>query len=123
MDFVRVEGCKEVNPELVKARLGIQPGDQMSLDDLQASLTRVYAMGDFEVADFRVGEEQGQAGDRRQRQEKPWGPDYLRFGLNLATDFSAGSSYAILAEHRMTNMNRPRRRVAQHAGDRGHPGC
>ena len=26
VDFVRIEGCKEVNPELVKARLRIEPG-------------------------------------------------------------------------------------------------
>ena len=106
VDFVRVEGCKVVNPELVKARLNIQPGAQISLDDLQRGLTRVYAMGDFEVADFHVSEEQGKRGIVVTVREKPWGPDYLRFGLNLATDFSAGSSYNILVEHRKTNMNR-----------------
>ncbi len=106
VDFVRVEGCVNVNPERVKARLDIQPGAKISPDDLQTSLTRVYAMGDFEVANFRISEEQGQRGIVVTVKEKPWGPDYLRFGLNLATDMSAGSSFNILLEHRKTNMNR-----------------
>ena len=63
-------------------------------------------MGDFEVVDFRIKEEQGKLGAVVTVKEKPWGPDYLRFGLNLATDFSAGSSYNILLEHRKSNMNR-----------------
>ena len=106
MDFVRIEGCKEVNPELVKARLRIEPGAELSVEDFKAGVTRVYTMGDFEVVDFRIKEEQGKLGAVVTVKEKPWGPDYLRFGLNLATDFSAGSSYNILVEHRKTNMNR-----------------
>jgi NTE family protein len=38
--------------------------------------------------------------------EKPWGPDYLRLGLNLQSNANGGSSYGLLAEHRMTNLNR-----------------
>jgi len=106
VSFVRIEGCQEVNPELVKAKLRIEPGDALSVEDFKAGVTRVYTMGDFEVVDFRIKEEQGQLGAVITVKEKPWGPDYLRFGLNLNTDFSAGSSYNILVEHRKSNMNR-----------------
>jgi NTE family protein len=106
VSFVRIEGCKEVNPELVKAKLRIEPGAELSVEDFKAGVTRVYTMGDFEVVDFRIKEEQGKLGAVVTVKEKPWGPDYLRFGLNLATDFSAGSSYNILFEHRKSNMNR-----------------
>jgi len=104
--FVRIEGCKEVNPELVKAKLRIEPGDELNIEAFKAAVTRVYTMGDFEVVDFRIKEEQGKLGAVVTVKEKPWGPDYLRFGLNLNTDFSAGSSYNILVEHRKSNMNR-----------------
>jgi NTE family protein len=106
VDFVKVAGLDKVNPKLVESRLRIRQGEQLSLENLKADLTRVYAMGDFEVVDFRVAEEQGKRGIVVSAKEKPWGPNYMRLGLNLQTDFSAGSSYSILAEHRKTNMNR-----------------
>jgi NTE family protein len=105
VDFVKVTGCDKVNPRLVESRLSIKPGDQLNLANLQGDLTRVYAMGDFEVVDFRTVEEQGKKGIVVAAKEKPWGPDYLRLGINLQTDFSAGSSYSLRAEHRMTNLN------------------
>jgi NTE family protein len=103
--FVKVAGLKTVNPALVKSRLSIKPGDRLNLENLQADLTRVYAMGDFEVVDFRVAQEDGKQGVVVAAKEKPWGPDYMRFGLNLATDASGSSSYSLLAELRMTNLN------------------
>lgn len=105
VEFIKITGLKEVNPELVKARLSLKPGDQLSLDQLKADLTRVYAMGDFEVVDFRVVEEGGKRGVEVKATEKPWGPNYLRLGLNLQTDMQAGSSYSLLGEWRFTNLN------------------
>jgi len=105
VEFVKVTGLKEVNPELVTSRISLKPGDQLNLKQLQADLTRIYAMGDFEVVDFRVAEEEGKRGIVVAAKEKPWGPDYLRLGLNLQTDASASSTYSVLAEWRLTNLN------------------
>lgn len=106
VEFVKVVGCNRVNPELVVSRLRIRPGERLNLEQIKADVTRVYAMGDFEVVDFRVGEERGMRGIVVTAREKPWGPAYLHLGLNLQTDFSAGSDYALIAEHRVTNLNR-----------------
>lgn len=32
--------------------------------------------------------------------EKEWGPDYLRFGLGLASDFQGDSQFNVLASYR-----------------------
>jgi NTE family protein len=37
--------------------------------------------------------------------EKPWGPGYLRFGLNLASDFRSESDYNLRALYRRTWVN------------------
>ena len=37
--------------------------------------------------------------------EKAWGPNYLRFGLGLSSDFSGEASFNVLASHRMTWLN------------------
>jgi len=37
--------------------------------------------------------------------EKSWGPNYLRFGLGLSSDFSGDAYFNILASHRRTWLN------------------
>jgi len=37
---------------------------------------------------------------------KPWGPNYLRFGLSLESSFDGGSSYNILIDYTMRWVNR-----------------
>ena len=37
--------------------------------------------------------------------EKPWGPDYLRFGMNLSSDFRTESPYNLRALYRKTWIN------------------
>ena len=106
VEFVKVVGCDKVNPELVKSRVRIKPGEQLSLDELKEDLTRIYAMGDFEIVYFQIVEEQGKRGIEITVKEKSWGPGYMRLGLNLQTDSSADSSFAFRVEHRLTNLNR-----------------
>jgi NTE family protein len=38
--------------------------------------------------------------------EKSWGPDYLRFGLGLASDFSGDSQFNALVQYRRSWLNR-----------------
>jgi NTE family protein len=37
--------------------------------------------------------------------EKSWGPNYLRFGLGLSTDFAGNSNFNVLADNRVTWLN------------------
>ena len=38
--------------------------------------------------------------------EKSWGPDYLRFGLGLETDFQGDNSFNVLVQYRKSWLNR-----------------
>ena len=38
--------------------------------------------------------------------EKSWGPDYLRFGLGLASDFQGDNQFNLLVQYRKTWLNR-----------------
>ena len=38
--------------------------------------------------------------------EKSWGPDYLRFGLGLASDFQGDNAFNLLVQYRKTWLNR-----------------
>jgi len=67
--------------------------DLTSAARLDAALTTLYSRGNFESVDYalRAGN-QGDVLELRARRNS-WGPNYVRFGLNLEDDFSGNSSY------------------------------
>ena len=66
-----------------------KPGEPLTEDKLGADLRRIYGTGDYESISYRiVGGETGPRAMLIEPVEKSWGPDYLRFGLGLASDFS-----------------------------------
>ena len=68
-------------------------------------MRRLYGTGDFEHVSYRVLEEDGQRVLAINAAEKTWGPDYLRFGLGLSSDFDGDSSFNLLGSYRQTWLN------------------
>jgi NTE family protein len=78
------------------------PIDQPTLD---RDLRRLYGTGDFEHVNYRLLEEPGKRILSVDAVEKSWGPNYLRFGLGLTTDFRGDAYFNLLASYRMTWLN------------------
>ncbi len=106
VDEIRFEGLKRTNPAVLRALVASKPGEPLTEEQVSADLRRIYGRGDFESIDYQIRAE----GERRilviQPQEKEWGPDYLRFGLGIASDFQGQNFFNILAQYRRTWMNR-----------------
>ena len=105
IDFVKIEPPVRVAPQAIKERIRTQPGTTLDTKKLQRDLTRIYAIGDFEQVDFKITTEGSKKGLLIDTKEKPWGPNYVRFGLNLIDDFRGDSFYNILMDYRMTQVN------------------
>ncbi len=104
---IRVEGLKRTNPAVAKSLIESKPGEPLTEDKLGADLRRIYGTGDFESISYRiVGGETGPRAMVIEPVEKSWGPDYLRFGLGLASDFSGDSQFNALVQYRKSWMNR-----------------
>lgn len=105
VDEIRFVNLKRVNPEEAKYVMVTavkQPIDQAELD---ADMRRLYGTGDFEHVNFRTlseGEHRVLAIDAV---EKSWGPNYLRFGLGLDTDFGSETHASLMASYRATWLN------------------
>ena len=106
IDEIRFEGLQRSNPEVLRPLVQSQPGEPLSEEKIAADLRRIYGRGDFESVGYRIAEESGRRILLIQPREKTWGPDYLRFGVGLATDFSGQSPFNMLASYRKTWMNR-----------------
>ncbi len=107
VDEIRVEGVKRTNPAVAEALVESKAGEPLTEDKLGADLRRIYGTGDYESISYRiVGGETGPRALLIQPIEKSWGPDYLRFGLALASDFSGDSQFNALVQYRKSWINR-----------------
>ena len=106
VDEIRFEGLKRTNPEVLRELVRSKPGEPLSEVKVGEDLRRIYGRGDFESIGYRIDEEAGKRVMVISPQEKSWGPNYLRFGLGLATDFQGESVVSVLLSHRQTWLNR-----------------
>ncbi|UCF74860.1 MAG: patatin-like phospholipase family protein [Betaproteobacteria bacterium] len=103
---------KRVNPKVIEGELEEVPGiglrrreeTDFSLEHLNERLVQVYGRGDFENIGYSLVDSDGRHTVLIEGVEKSWGPDYLRFGLGLATDTDQ-TRFNALASHRRTWIN------------------
>ena len=105
IDFVRVEVDGSVAPERVAALMTTRGGGRLDLRTLKQDIDRIYAIGQFQTVGFRLVDEPAGRGLVVRAKEKPWGPRYLRFGLNASDDFQGGSAYTVNAEYVVTDID------------------
>jgi NTE family protein len=102
IDEIRFEGVERTNSVVLARVMETKPGDEVTEESLLKDLRRIYGRGDFESVDYRI--EQGPAGRVLvvQVHEKDNGPNYLRFGMSLATESKGDSYFNVLASYRAT---------------------
>jgi len=105
IDRVRVKNRSGLSPKAVEARLGDVTGGPLDVDALQQDIADIYALDTFETVTWRVREEGTLNTLEIESTGKNWGPNYLRFGLNLEDDFEGGSNYNAAARLTMTEVN------------------
>ena len=106
LDFVTVEGTHYANPEALEEQMETKPDKPFSMKTLESDLSRLYGRGEFDQIDYqlvRVGQRQGLVVNV---QEKSWGPNYLRFGTSLSTDFQGDTFFNLMAGHKRVWLNR-----------------
>ncbi|HEX4781588.1 MAG TPA: patatin-like phospholipase family protein [Usitatibacter sp.] len=105
IDKVEIANTRFVNPETVRSAVSQQEGQPLDSQKLSQDLVSEYSQGDLHSLDYSVLRERDKTILRITPVEKPWGPDYLRFGMGLATDFRAESLYNVRALYRRTWLN------------------
>jgi len=83
IDEIQIAGLKNVNPEAVRKHLHVHPGEQLNTKQLDRDIGHIYGDGDYESVDYSLLTTRDRNILRITPTEKNWGPNYLRFGLNL----------------------------------------
>jgi NTE family protein len=94
-----------VNPD--SARVQVRTGAVQHMDraELADQIESLMATDDFEQVRYRFADEDGKRVLVLEPVAKRWGPNYLRFGLSLSSDFEGDSSFNVLVDHRATWLN------------------
>jgi NTE family protein len=107
VDAVRVTGTKRVNPEVVAAAIRSEAGAPLDTAVIDEDIKRIYARGHFERVNYALATDPAVGRVLvADVAEKSWGPNYLRVGLSLATDFGGDNFYTLIATYRATLLNR-----------------
>ncbi|MGO8854724.1 MAG: patatin-like phospholipase family protein [Steroidobacteraceae bacterium] len=126
IQFVRVDQPSKRYEKTILAEMQPLVGKPLDPDQVGARITELYGLGNFETLDYSLvkqaatapataasagtgeGSDAGEAdetGLEIHARRKSWGPNYVRFGLNLEDDFQGNSHYNAAARFLMTEIN------------------
>lgn len=97
--FVDFEGSAVTSPQRLAPRLESKPGQAFDPARAERDARRLAASGDYVRADYHLTRTAQGEGLVFELQDKPWGPHYLRLGLDLSTDFASRSSLDVKIAH------------------------
>ena len=81
-------------------------GEPMGLRSIFIDLRRLYGLGDFQTVDFGFEDRGEETGIVIGMREKPWGPTYMHFGLEISSDFDGATDLELLVNVTKTRINR-----------------
>ena len=102
VDRIEVARTRFVNPDTIRAAIHQRTGEPLDAERLTHDLVREFGQGDLSSLDYSVARERDRTILTVTPVEKEWGPDYLRFGLNLSSDFRSESRFNLRALYRRT---------------------
>ncbi len=105
IDEVRLAGFSVTNPDVMRTYLQVKAGDTYDAAQATEDTNRLVARGDFVSVDYRLEVVDGRNVLTYTAVEKPWGPNYLLFDLNLSTDFHAQTEWGARADFEMRWLN------------------
>ncbi len=126
IQFVRVDEQSKRYEKTIMAEMQPLVGKPLDLDQVGKRITELYGLGNFETLDYSLAERPAvqanpgadasnaaagtatggeESGFEVRARRKSWGPNYLRFGLNLADDFQGNSRYNAAARFVLTEIN------------------
>jgi len=104
--FVRTDRRSERYTERIQAELGPVLGKPLDPVEMDERLSHFYGSDNFEALDYRLVRDGVLTGIEVSARRKSWGPNYLRFGLELQDDFEGGNSFSAGVRAQVTEVNR-----------------
>ena len=96
---VRFQGSEYTSPQRYASQLESKVGGEFDEGMAERDARRLAASGDYTRADFKLVSTPNGDGLVFDLEDKPWGPNYFRVGLDMSTDFRGDSRFNIKISH------------------------
>jgi len=106
IEFVRVNARSRRYRERIEAVLSPVVGQTLDPRAMERRLSSLYGDDIFESLDYRIVREGDAEGIEVAARRKSWGPNYVRFGLELQDDFEGSNSFNAGVRTQVTEVNR-----------------
>jgi NTE family protein len=105
IDEIKVAEMKVVNPAAVERQLRVRPGDTVDDVRINQDMLRMYGDGWYQSVDYALLTARDRNILHVMPVEKAWGPDYVRMGISLDTNFRQDSAYTLRAAYDKNWLN------------------
>jgi NTE family protein len=106
VDFVEIDNETRLSDAVLEGLLDLEAGETLALEELRDRLTVLQGVGEFQQVDFELLHRGAETGILVRPQEKPWGPNYFRFGIAIRDNIESLSTFNILTRFTATRLNR-----------------
>lgn len=105
IEFVQVDAQSRRYEKTIAAEMQPLIGKTLNLVQVDDHIADLYGLGYFETLDYVLANHGTKSGMEVRARRKSWGPNYLRFGLNLQDDFQGNSRYNAAARFILTEID------------------
>jgi len=115
IQFVRVDPQSKRYEKTILAEMQPLIGKPLDPDQVGARITELYGLGNFETLDYSLVDQAPPAGAAAAGDEetglevrarrKSWGPNYVRFGLNLEDNLQGNTRYNAAARFLLSELD------------------
>jgi NTE family protein len=105
IDFIEIDNNSPLRDEVIRSYIDIETGVPLDVDRLQANLDRIYGLEYFRSVRYDVVTREERTGVRIHADAKPWGPNYLQFGVALAGNLQGDNSFNFGVSYLRTGIN------------------
>ncbi len=103
---ITVSGSQRVSTDIIRGRIFSQPNQPFDPRRVNRDLMRVYGIGEFEQVLFRLSPDaDGTSSLNYDVREKSWGPLYLKYGLQMRSDFEKDAEWGMLLNVTRMSLN------------------
>ena len=106
IDFVRLDNQSALSDEFVSSRVEeLQLGQPLDIDKLELGIAQIYGTQLFQKVGYQLVEDGDRTGIEVTVMERDWGPKYLQFGLNIASQARGENLISVSVSHLSTAIN------------------
>jgi NTE family protein len=102
---LEVQGTQHINPEVLKAQSGLEPGQPVTREDVRQAEVALYGRGDLARVETEVRDKETGREVIINASEAEWARHRTRVGLELASDFRDANDFAIKMMHVRSSLN------------------